>query len=233
MNFLLKIKHWQLFLLVIIAPILIAVTVSGLNITSEPIFPLIPLLMFLTYFSWIWTICIGLTTHLTQELSVRVSIINILGTLLIVSILFRFWIEFINGEHAISDSSLIDILDAIFVILSLAFMNLAAKIFKSAELHKSTRFSEHIGEFFLIWFFPLGIWNLQPRINRIAKQNWCQQALNGRCLLAICLRHELSRSLVAPSVTLWLFICISASGGCLVNRIGVWSFCGLVHLRYF
>ncbi|MEN9640511.1 MAG: hypothetical protein RLZZ262_2380, partial [Bacteroidota bacterium] len=37
---------------------------------------------------------------------------------------------------------------------------------KLLELQREVRFSEFIREFFLIWFFPIGIWFIQPKINR-------------------------------------------------------------------
>lgn len=126
--------------------------------------------MFLTYFVWIWTICIGLTNQLPQELAIRTNIINILATMLIVCVLYRFWIEFFSDDPAKTNSTFADVIDSICMFLILAFINLASKILKSAETRKSIRFSEHLGEFFLIWFFPIGIWNIQPRINRVTKE---------------------------------------------------------------
>jgi len=42
-----------------------------------------------------------------------------------------------------------------------------AKALKTAELQKPLTFSDFAGEFFLLWFFPIGIWILQPRINKL------------------------------------------------------------------
>ncbi|RLD66778.1 MAG: hypothetical protein DRI84_04060 [Bacteroidetes bacterium] len=46
-------------------------------------------------------------------------------------------------------------------------MYFAAKTIKSVELQREARFEDFIGEFFLIWFFPIGVWILQPRINKM------------------------------------------------------------------
>lgn len=45
-----------------------------------------------------------------------------------------------------------------------------SKTFKTAELQRKVSFSDFAGEFFLIWFFPIGIWIVQPKINKIAEQ---------------------------------------------------------------
>ena len=46
-------------------------------------------------------------------------------------------------------------------------MIIAAKALKSTELNKKATVSDFLGEFFLIWFFPIGIWILQPRIHKL------------------------------------------------------------------
>jgi hypothetical protein len=45
-----------------------------------------------------------------------------------------------------------------------------AKSLKSVELQKPVTFNDFAGEFFLIWFFPVGIWFLQPRINKLFEE---------------------------------------------------------------
>jgi hypothetical protein len=42
-----------------------------------------------------------------------------------------------------------------------------AKTIKSIEFKRAVSFSEFAGEFFLLWFFPIGIWIIQPKINKI------------------------------------------------------------------
>jgi len=42
-----------------------------------------------------------------------------------------------------------------------------AKALKAVELQQPVTFGDFAGEFFLIWFFPIGIWIIQPRINKL------------------------------------------------------------------
>jgi putative effector of murein hydrolase LrgA (UPF0299 family) len=42
-----------------------------------------------------------------------------------------------------------------------------SKTIKTAELKRKVTFSDYLGEFFMIWFFPIGIWIIQPKINRL------------------------------------------------------------------
>jgi hypothetical protein len=46
-------------------------------------------------------------------------------------------------------------------------MYFLAKTIVTAERQESVRGSDFVGEFFLIWLWPIGIWFLQPRINAI------------------------------------------------------------------
>lgn len=42
-----------------------------------------------------------------------------------------------------------------------------AKTFKTAELQREVQFSDFAGEFFLIWFYFVGVWIIQPKINKM------------------------------------------------------------------
>ena len=42
-----------------------------------------------------------------------------------------------------------------------------SKTLKTVELKREVTFSDFLGEFFMIWFFPFGIWIIQPRINKL------------------------------------------------------------------
>jgi hypothetical protein len=42
-----------------------------------------------------------------------------------------------------------------------------AKTIKTVELQRAVKFKDFVGEFFLVWFFPIGVWILQPTINKL------------------------------------------------------------------
>ncbi|MBK0404393.1 hypothetical protein I5M27_15450 [Adhaeribacter sp. BT258] len=46
-----------------------------------------------------------------------------------------------------------------------------AKVLKTIELNREAKFGEYIGLFFMIIFWPICIWFLQPRVNRVANLN--------------------------------------------------------------
>jgi hypothetical protein len=45
-----------------------------------------------------------------------------------------------------------------------------AKTFKTVELQREVTFGDFAGEFFLLWFYPVGVWILQPKINKMIKE---------------------------------------------------------------
>lgn len=54
-------------------------------------------------------------------------------------------------------------------------LNFVSKSLALAETSGPVLFRNYAGAFFLFWFFPVGIWFLQPRINRLqanARQSW-------------------------------------------------------------
>lgn len=51
------------------------------------------------------------------------------------------------------------------------FTMFPARTLKSIEKNKKVDIGECIGDFFLIVFLPIGIWFLQPRINKVATQS--------------------------------------------------------------
>lgn len=52
-----------------------------------------------------------------------------------------------------------------------------------AETSKPVSFYDYAGPFFLLWFFPLGIWVIQSRINRLYESRMSQFASrNGQNL---------------------------------------------------
>jgi hypothetical protein len=45
-----------------------------------------------------------------------------------------------------------------------------AKMLKTVQLQRRVNFSDFAGEFFLLWFSVIGVWILQPKINRFSEK---------------------------------------------------------------
>ena len=54
---------------------------------------------------------------------------------------------------------------------ALYIMYFLSKTLVSVEKKTIAVFRDYAGEFFLLWFFPIGLWILQPRIAGVLEKN--------------------------------------------------------------
>jgi hypothetical protein len=74
-----------------------------------------------------------------------------------------------NGEQLNWEFSvLVIVLSYLFSVFCLFYcIYFNAKLLKAVELQRPVTFRDYVLEFVLFWLFPIGIWLIQPRINRI------------------------------------------------------------------
>lgn len=136
--------------------------------------PVILILSMSAFFAWIYTMGTELNKKLPDTVSVN---LNKFRGLLLYSIGYVafFCLFALVGFKMLSDSESTNNNWPLFIlpfhiaafygiIYSLYFI---AKELKSVELRQEVKFGDFAGEFMLLWFYPLGIWVIQPRINRI------------------------------------------------------------------
>ncbi len=71
----------------------------------------------------------------------------------------------------LSELTTIPIFALVTLLVYMYLYYFTAKTIKIAETKKDLSFGDVIGEFFLIIFYPIGIWVLQPRINQVVESN--------------------------------------------------------------
>lgn len=188
----LKAKHWQLFHLTFGIPLIFQLVMTGLMISnfSQPeqsqtmafsyikIFPLIMVLFIATLFGWIWSIAIGLQRNVPKEVKMKVRKLKIFFFIpvIYISLVILFVSIVITGNTINPSGGLVGGLFAIVFPLHLFSMfcifysiYFAAKTIKTVELQRKVGFADFVGEFFLVWFFPIGIWIIQPKVNKMIK----------------------------------------------------------------
>lgn len=193
----LKAKHWQLFLLTFGIPMVFQFVMMGLmfaNIGSgnnpDPsfmfnymkFFPVMMILFMGVIFGWFWSVVTGLQKKIPDEFQMKLRRFKIFFFIPLVYILF--FSLFIGGtisgfaEGTNSPSPRL-IGGSIAIIFPLHLFSMfcifhslyfVAKTFKTAELKRKVSFSDFAGEFFLIWFYPIGIWIVQPKINKMIEE---------------------------------------------------------------
>lgn len=187
-------KHWQLFLLGVGIPFIFQIffmssLIVGMNEQGEldsdifftfmQFFPIIILLSMGTLFGWFWSIAIGLQDKVPAHIKMKVGKFKVfffipLIYLSLISFLVFSMMSMIAGFFA-STISLVGVGLVFFIHLFSMFcifyvLYFAAKTFKTVELQKEVKFSDFVGEFFLLWFFPIGVWFLQPKINKLMEE---------------------------------------------------------------
>jgi len=181
MKKLLQAKHWQLFMLTIGVPIILEIILIPFIIIGNNhmvILKIMPI-MFIFFvgglFGWFWAIAIHLQEKLPDDLKLKV---NRFKTFLLIPIIyfaiFFVFLDFImrgaieNGtgpDPAVFALIIPFHLFAMFCIFYCLYF--VSKIFKTVELQRKVTFSDFASEFFMIWFFPVGIWIIQPKINKM------------------------------------------------------------------
>ena len=165
MKILLKLKHWQLFLILFIPALF------PTNILIGRIFQLV---WFGIFALWIYTI--GTTAyqklpagHKVQIKYFRFSFLFVILWVAVVSLFF-------DGAYNINQGNYQEFGNALWLILPLHFYTMwsifyifyfAAKMLVSSIEGKVVGFSKAFGYFFAFWFFPIGIWFIQPKAQRL------------------------------------------------------------------
>lgn len=196
-NRFLRAKHWALFLLTFGIPMIVQFIVMGTMLArfgsgNEPdlstffsffsVFPVLMIIFVGIFFGWLWSIAIGLQSKVPGDVKMKTGTFKVFFFIPIIYMLF-FLVGFgviINGLSgtveggAQPDPGLIFSSMAVIIPLHLFSMfcifyclYFVSKTFKTVELQREATFSDFAGEFFLIWFYPIGIWIVQPKINKM------------------------------------------------------------------
>ncbi|WP_310991824.1 hypothetical protein [Aequorivita marina] len=178
----LKAKHWQLFILMVGLPFLFQlVTVIYVIATDSPLFalatfPIFMLLYVIVFFGWFWSMGVGLHKFLPENHGLNIKKFKILffiPLVYIVAMMFSMMYlgvfnQFPPPENMIGVSLALIIPFHLFSIFCMFYMlYFCAKTIKSITLNRRLEFADYVGEFFLLWFYVVGIWLLQPKINSI------------------------------------------------------------------
>jgi len=194
-NKFLKAKHWQLFIFMFGIPfifqILMMVTIfSNINSNENPdpkifinAFSFLPIAILINtgaLFGWFWSIAIGFQKYIPSNIKMSITRFKVfffipLVYLIAITLLIGGFLSQIS-QMGVDQSNVETMSSSIGMIFPLHILSMfgifhsmyfAAKTFKIVELQKEVSFSEFAGEFFLLWFYFIGVWILQPKINKM------------------------------------------------------------------
>jgi hypothetical protein len=180
MKIFLTLKHWQLFILLVGVPFIAEILLIGSVVaTRDPSIPFyfFPVIMFLSIVPFsAWFYSLGTNLFKRLPLAVKMSLTRFkiflffeVAYILFFTVYMSSLMSNLASDRNINPSIFAFIFPlhifAMFCIFYCLYFN--AKALKAIELKRPVTFSDYAGEFFLLWFFPIGIWILQPRINRL------------------------------------------------------------------
>lgn len=177
----LTLKHWQLFLIMTVLPFTAQMVVLSLAIGGRnwrlifTVLPLVILCLMVLYFCWMYTLGTQLVKKLPPGVRMNVGRFKILlgiplGYISLVGIaMMKFPVQLWAGEShtSIMAGQVIGLLHLCSICCMFYAIYFNAKALRSAELKRECSFGDFAGEFFMLWFFPVGVWILQPRINKL------------------------------------------------------------------
>ncbi len=145
-------------------------------------FPIIIIIGSAGFFLWMWSLGIGLQKKIPQtlrlttgwfKLAMLLPVVYIFLLSIFISSMFGSFNMETAGEFPFDPTYLILIIPMHFLTFICMFyaMYFCAKSFRTAELLKEVKVSEFGVEFVLIWFYIIGVWFIQPRINAIMERS--------------------------------------------------------------
>lgn len=178
MRFLLKLKHWQLFILTWGIPVTINIYTFSKPALMVKLFPVMMLVFIIGIFGWIWAISTQLHKKLPMEVNMNIKGFKIIFSVPIVYTLaltlwmaYHFYFKFPEGSSNVgSIIGIVAFVHFVSMVCILVGLRFAAQTLRSVELGRLAKFSDYAIEFFLIWFSPIGFWILQPRLNKLIEK---------------------------------------------------------------
>lgn len=169
-NFFLRAKHWQMFLLLFAVPTIaeffvIPATIRSWRDLGPNGFVLlgVMLLYFLCYLAWFGSMGLFFRSIVSSGLRMETQFFRfaLVYPVLYVPIFFFLVIPDRVPVWIVLPLHLACMV-CIFYLLYFVSKNLVL-----AETGKQASFCEYAGPFFLLWFFPIGVWIVQPKVNRL------------------------------------------------------------------
>lgn len=184
----LKAKHWQLFLLTFGIPmifqfIIMAGMFSSVGGGNNPdssfmfsymkFFPIMMILFMGVFFGWFWSVAVGLQSKIPDGAKMKVKKFKIFFFIPLIYILFLLGFLMISMTEGGLNPAIFAVIVPIHLFSMFCIFHtlyFVAKTFKTVELQREVSFSDFAGEFFMIWFYPIGVWIVQPKINKMIEE---------------------------------------------------------------
>ncbi|HTD97881.1 MAG TPA: hypothetical protein VK668_01275 [Mucilaginibacter sp.] len=160
MNFLLRLKSWQLFLLLIVPYFLTSIPYFG------NLFYITGIVMYVG-----WPYAIGTRMHalMPDKLKPGITLFKYCCIILIVIIItLNTWQVYFGGTTFLSRYQVSDfVILPILLFLIFYIWMFAPRMLESVIEGRMVYRSDSLRAFFGFWFFPIGVWYIQPIVHRV------------------------------------------------------------------
>jgi uncharacterized RDD family membrane protein YckC len=173
-SFFLRAKHWQVFILVFGVYFVGQIALVGSLSASPPLYEvfakggllagLVMTLSTLGIFAWFWAVGSFFSSIVQPELRMKSGFFRV--ALVYPPFYFVFFIATIQESSPVV-LGLIVPLHLFAMVCMFYLLYFVSRSLVLAETNKPASFYDYAGSFFLLWFFPVGIWIVQPRVNRL------------------------------------------------------------------
>ncbi|MES2107905.1 MAG: hypothetical protein V4577_04110 [Bacteroidota bacterium] len=161
MEFLIRLKAWQVLLLILFPAFL-----SNYDSLQPVIWTL---MVYVIYWAWIYAIGIKMNSFIPANLRPGLTSFKIHSYLLLIFLITLFAAEFFGQLPDIeSPYAMYFGLGAMTISLYLLFnvWMFSARMLESVIVGTIVNRSDSLKAFLCFWFFPIGIWFIQPAVNR-------------------------------------------------------------------
>jgi len=169
-TFFLRAKHWQIFLFLVGVLCMGALaednlvgeqSLQRLGDSSLVLLGVLAALEMLGFLSWFWFIGSFLCSIVRPTLRPKTRFFN-------VAVAYPVIYGFTVPKLFQSASSAVILPLHLFAMVCLIYvLYFVSKCFALAEAVRPKAFLRFAGTFFLLWFFPIGVWIVQPKVNRL------------------------------------------------------------------
>jgi hypothetical protein len=168
MSIYLKAKHWHLFIVLVGSMVLAQGLMFSSAVSHDPVGALslvLPtFLVSILFFGWLWSVASACSKVLSPELASSPKPMQ--AGLIYVLIYLFFSGPFFVGSGKPPPGYII-VMHLVAMAAIFYALGFTAKQLTKLERGQNVSFFSYSGPFFLFWFFPIGVWFVQPKINQL------------------------------------------------------------------
>lgn len=186
MTFLLRMKTWLLFTLLVL-PVLfeiLVVATAGFSFIADEgieqdeflfssiiffiLFVIAAIMSMVILLSWLYAVATRLYPKLPEGHQLKIGRFRFAFFFPVIYIIAFTGLIFVMVSTESPEWIFIILPFHLFAMVCMFYVfYYTAKSLKSVELQRPVKFADYAGEFFMIWIFFIGVWVIQPRINKI------------------------------------------------------------------